>query len=92
MEGAVHTQSSTLHPYQCLSQTLCARVGRHLLLEHSAGVFVGLPMAAVRDDRLETSPSVGERVESTAAPAMLVWPWLDRGGKLVVEWIQQGYR
>jgi len=83
VQGAAYTQSSILHPYQYFSQTWCVRVGKHLVLEHSAGYFVGFLMATVRETQLKTSPSVGECVGSTVALAMLVWPWLDRGGKLV---------
>ena len=83
MEGAAHTLSPILHPCQYLSQTWYAEVGRHLLLEHSAGYFVGFLMATVRETQLKTSLSVGECVGSTVALAMLVWPWLDRGGKHV---------
>ena len=83
MEGAAHTLSSILHPCRYLSQTWCVQVGRHLPLEHSTGYFVGFLRATVRDTRLKTSPSVEECVGSTVALAMLVWPWLDCGGKLV---------
>ena len=83
MEGAAHTLSSILHPCQYLEQAWCVQVGRHLLLEHSAGNFVGFQRAIVRDTQLKTSLSVGECVGSTVALAMLVWPWLGRGGKLV---------
>ena len=89
MEDAAHTPSPILHPCQYLSQTWCVRVGRHLLPEHSAGYFVGFLMATVRETQLKTSPSVGECVGSTAALAILVYPWLGgRGGKLValVKW------
>jgi len=83
VEGAAHTLSSILHPCQYLEQTWCVQVGRHLLLQYSAGYFVGFLRAIVRDNRLKTSPSVGECVGSTVALAMLVWPWLGHGGKLV---------